>query len=130
MLRSPLLPVISQGIAAMPPGQGFAVILRLISSMIAGVALCAARWPDGHPVKRCAHELVKVLPTLAERPGECRLENLLQVAEEVGAQIWHLVAFQSDQALKVHLAELVSSVCQPVRLVQENTALRICPKSR
>lgn len=117
MLRSPLLPAITEGVASMPSDQGFRVMLRIISSMIAGVALCAARSPHGHPVRRCAHELVKVLPALSERPEACQLDQLYQVAEEVGAQIWHLIAFQADQELKADLESLVSSICRPAAQV-------------
>jgi hypothetical protein len=119
VLRSPLLPAITEGVASMPPDQGFRVMLRIISSMIAGVALCAARRPHGHPVRRCAHELVKVLPALSERPEACQLEQLYQVAEEVGAQIWHLIAFQADRELKADLEGLVSSICRPADQVAD-----------
>lgn len=113
VLRSPLLPAISDGIAAMPPDQAFTVMLRVVTSMIAGVALRAARCPPGHPVGRCARELVKILPALGQDPESCQLEQLHQIAEEVGAQIWHLISFQSDLVLRADLEELVASVCQP-----------------
>lgn len=119
VLRSPLLPEITEGITSMPPDQAFRVMVRIISSMIAGVALCAAKRPPGHPVRRCATELVKVLPALGERPEDCRLEQLYQVAEEVGAQIWHLIAFQPDRKLKGDLEALVSSICQPPTQVSD-----------
>ena len=104
----------------MSPTQGLTVMLRLISAMIAGVALCAANRPDGHPVKSCAKELAEAFTDLAEQPGDFRLEHLMQLAEEVGARIWHLVAFLADKALRAKLTDLVSSVCQPVGLVQHN----------
>jgi len=121
VLRSPLLPAITEGVASMPPDQGFKVMLRIISSMIAGITLCAAVRAPGHPVRRCAQELVKVLPALGERPEDCRLEQLHQVAEEVGAQIWHLVAFQADRKLKAELEALVSSICRPATQVADRS---------
>lgn len=122
VLRSPVLPEITEGIASMPPDQGFRVMVRIISSMIAGVAVCAATRPPGHPVRRCATELVKVLPALGERPEDCRLEQLYQVAEEVGAQIWHLIAFQPDRKLKADLEALVSTICRPATQVSDRPA--------
>jgi hypothetical protein len=97
----------------MPPAEGLTVMLRLISAMIAGVALCAVGRPDGHPVKASAEELADALTNLSEKPGDFRLEHLTQLAEEVGARIWHLVIFQADGDLKANLTELVSSICVP-----------------
>lgn len=121
VLRSPLLPAISEGVAAMPPAEAFRVMLRIISAMIAGVALCAARRPAGHPVRESAQELVKVLPALGGRPEDCRLDQLLQLTEVVGAKIWRLAAFQSDREVKAYLEKLVASICQPADLVQRTS---------
>lgn len=96
------------------------MMLRLISAMITGVALCAAGRPDGDPVNSCARELADVLDDLAEQPEDFSLEQLTQLAEEVGARIWHVVAFLADKFLRTKLTELVSSVFQPVELVQYN----------
>ncbi|OYX00360.1 MAG: hypothetical protein B7Z14_09265 [Bosea sp. 32-68-6] len=63
-----------------------------------------------------------MLPALGERPEDCRLEQLYQVAEEVGAQIWHLIAFQADQKLKADLEALVSSICRPATQVSDRQA--------
>jgi len=118
------LPAISEGVAAMPPAEAFRVMLRIITGMIAGVALCAARRPAGHPVRESAQELVKVLPALGGSPEDCDLEQLIKQTEVVGAQIWRLAAFQADREVKVYLEKLVASVCQPAGLVQ-NTAPEI-----
>lgn len=123
VLRSPLLPSISKGVAAMPPADGLTVMLRLISAMITGVALCAANRSDGHPIKSCANELAKSFIDLAEQLGEFHLENLMQLAEEVGTRIWHVVAFLADKNLRAKLEDLVSLVCQPVELVRHNHLL-------
>ncbi|WP_156323222.1 hypothetical protein [Bosea sp. AAP35] len=112
------MPAISEGVAAMPPAEAFRAMLRIISAMIAGVALCAARRAAGHPVRESAQELVKVLPALGGRPEDCGLEQLIELTEVVGAKIWRLAAFQADQEVKAYLEKLVASVCQPAGLVQ------------
>lgn len=122
VLRSPLLPVIRTGVAAMPPAEAFSVMLGIIAAMIAGVAFCAADRPNGHPVQETAQKLLEVLPALAERPQDCRLGQLFLIAEEVGAQIWRLAAFQADRELKAGLEELVIPICQPAGLIQHSAA--------
>lgn len=105
----------------MPPSEGLNVMLRLIMAMIGGVALCAAGRPVGHPLRSCAEELADELTNLSEQPEDFRLEHLTQLAEEVGARIWHVVAFQADKTLRGKLTDLVSMVCQPpAALVQHN----------
>ncbi len=120
MLRSPLLPAISEGLAAMPPADRLAMMVRLISAMIAGLALCAARHPPGHPVSLCSQDIVRTIPELGTRPVDGCIEHLVQMAEEIGASIWRLIAFLSDPSLRSDLSELVSPLCSPVGLVQIN----------
>ncbi len=120
MLRSPLLPAISKGLAAMPPADRLIMVVRLISAMITGVALCAARQPPGHPVWLCSQDITRTIPELETRPGNCRIEHLVQLAEEIGARIWRLIAFQSDPSLRSDLSDLVSPLCRPAELVQVN----------
>jgi len=51
MLRSPLPPAVSQGVAAMPPSEGVTMMRQLIAAMISGDAICATGRLDGHPVE-------------------------------------------------------------------------------
>ncbi|MDP3601773.1 MAG: hypothetical protein Q8R85_11480 [Bosea sp. (in: a-proteobacteria)] len=120
MLRSPLLPAISEGLAAMPPADRLTIMVRLVSAMIVGVALCAARQPPGHPVRLCSQDITRAIPGLETRPGDCHIEHLVQLAEEIGARIWRLIAFQSDPSLRSDLSDLVSPLCRPAELVQVN----------
>ncbi|MFC5423100.1 hypothetical protein ACFPOB_26480 [Bosea eneae] len=111
MLSSPLLPTISHGLENMPQGEAFALLVRLVSAMIAGVVLSSMGCHLAHPVRRCAYELTKV--GLAERVSTHSVEELVQIVEEIGAQIWRLAEFQCDARLKSDLISLVAPVCQP-----------------
>ncbi|WP_156640074.1 hypothetical protein [Bosea sp. PAMC 26642] len=110
-MRSELLPEISGGLANMPHGDAFSLLVRLASAMLAGVILSSARRDPSHPVRRCADELTKL--GFAERVPNSSIEELVQLTQEVGAQIWRLIEFQSDPELRENLLRLVMPICLP-----------------
>jgi hypothetical protein len=113
MSKSPFLPEIENGLRNMPEGDVFAFMVRLVSAMIAGVALAGQGRHPSHPVHLCGKELVSLMQRLAESPTEYPTAALRQLAETVAARVWCLAYFQSDPDLIQKLESLVAPVFLP-----------------
>lgn len=118
MPKSHFLPEIEAGLRNMPEGEAFAFMVRLVSAMIAGVALAGHDRHLSHPVHHCSKELVAQMQRLAGSPTECPTSALRQLAETVAARVWQLAYFQSDPELVQKLESLAAPVFAPApRLV-------------
>lgn len=118
MVQCQFLPDIESNLRSMPQGERFGFLVRLVSAMIAGVALAGHDLHSSHPVRRCSKELVSLMQKLAGAPTEYPIEELRQLAETTGARIWRLTYFLSDDELTRKLESLVAPVFSPApRLV-------------
>lgn len=92
-------------------------MVRLVTAMIAGVVLLGAGRDPSHPVQLAAAELMKI--NLVARVPNQSLEELVDLAEEIGTQIWRVADFQSDPDVRTALLSLVAEICQqPAKYVE------------
>ena len=113
MLQCQFRPEIENGMRNMQHGELFGFLVRLLSAMIAGVALAGHDQHPSHPVRLCSKELVLLMQRLADSPRECSTDVLNRLTETVGARIWCLMYFQSDDELAKKLETLVAPVFEP-----------------
>ena len=113
MVQCQFLPDIESNLRSMPQGERFGFLVRLVSAMIAGVALAGQGRHPSHPVHLCSKELVSLMQRLAESPTEYPTAALRQLAETVAARVWRLAYFQSDPDLIQKLESLVAPVFLP-----------------
>lgn len=116
MTHSLFLPEIETSLRIMPQAEKFQFLVRLVSAMIAGVALAGHDRRPSHPVRLCSQELVLMMQGIAKVPAECSTDALKGLAEIVGARIWRLAYFQSDYELAKKLESLVSPIFTPAPL--------------
>lgn len=117
MNQCQFLPAIEDNLRAMPQEELFGFLLRLVSAMIAGVALAGHDRHPSHPVRLCSQELVQLMQRLAGSPTDRPTEELRRLAETVGTRIWRLAYFQSDEELTRRLESLVVPVFVPASRV-------------
>lgn len=118
MPNTKFLPEVEDGLRKMPEAEIFSFMVRLVSAMIAGVALAGSDQHPSHPVRHSGKELVALMQRLAASPTDCPTAALRQLAETVAARVWHLAYFQSDPELTRKLVSLVAPVFSPApRLV-------------
>ena len=110
MAQCQFLPDIETNLRNMPQEERFGFLVRLVSAMIAGVALASHDLHPSHPARLCSKELVSLMQNLAGAPTEHPIEELRQLAETTGARIWRLTYFQSDGELTRKLESLVAPI--------------------
>ncbi len=119
MSKSALLPHIHDGIARMGAEEAFSFVAQLSAAMIAGVALLFAGLNKSHPVRRCADELVAMMPHGEHKALRTTLADIIGLLEVAGTTIWRLEQFQPDGELRVNPLQLVEFVCQPAESAAE-----------
>lgn len=118
MPNTQFLPEIEDGLRKMHEAEIFTFMVRLVSAMIAGVALAGSDQHPSHPVRHSGKEMVSMMQRLADSPTGLPIAALRQLAETVATRVWHLAYFQSDPELTRKLISLVAPVFSPApRLV-------------